>query len=353
MKEAIVADHLRGIAGPAALRPIIAAPSAWYYRNKMEFTFAPPADLGLHQRGQWRRIVNLEECFLQSEVSAAVVRDVREFVVAHRVPCYDARTRRGLLRTLVIREAHASGEMMVGVVTEPGPFLARGALVEMLAGTYPQIVSIVRGITAADTMEIADVDVLFGRPHIVERVAGLEFAIGLTTFFQTNTAQAEGMIALVGEFAALSGKEQVVDLYCGVGTFALALARRARHVVGIDAARRSIGAARDNASANGIGNAEFYAADARALRVIAGDPRPAVLVLDPPRAGAGPTVMRQIVMLQPARVVYVSCNPATLGADLRTLTAAGYAVAAVQPVDQFPHTAHVECIAQVTREATA
>ncbi|HEY3248312.1 MAG TPA: 23S rRNA (uracil(1939)-C(5))-methyltransferase RlmD [bacterium] len=352
IKEAAVADQLRGIMPPAALRPIIPAPDPWYYRNKMEFAFAPPGDLGLHQRGQWRRVVNLEECFLQSETSATIVRDVRRFVSARGLSCYDPRTRAGLLRSLVIREAHASGELMIGLVTTRGEFGDGDALVDMLTGRYPRIVSIVRGITAG-TAEINELERLFGRHHIVERVAGLEFKIELTTFFQANTAQAEGMIGLVDEFAALNGSEHVVDLYCGVGMFTLALARRAAQVVGIDAARPSIEAARSNASANGIRNAEFYAAEARALTVIAGAPHPDVLVLDPPRAGAGPRVMGQIGMLKPATVIYVSCNPATLSADVRTLLASGYAVAAAQPIDQFPQTTHVECIMKLSREIAA
>ncbi len=352
-KEAAVAEHLRGIAPTSTIRPIIAAPSVWYYRNKMEFAFGPPADLGLHQRGQWRRLVNLEECFLQSPTSAAIVCDVRRFVSAHGISCYDPRTRSGLLRTLVIRTARASGDIMIGVVSGPGPLPAADALVETLTGRYPRIVSIVRGIAAADAPEIGEVELLFGQAHLVEQVAGLDFLIGLTTFFQSNTAQLEGMIARVDEFAALDGSQQVVDLYCGVGTFTLALAHRARRIVGIDSARSSIAAARRNASANGVGNAEFYAGDARALTVLAGAPAPDVLVLDPPRAGAGGRVMRQIGELGPARVIYVSCNPATLGADLRVLTAAGYGVTAVQPVDQFPQTPHVECIVKVTRESAA
>jgi 23S rRNA (uracil1939-C5)-methyltransferase len=348
-KQELVAGHLRDVAPRSALRPIIAAPSPWFYRNKMEFTFGPPAALGLHERGRWRRIVNLEECFLQSPASAAIVRDVRAHVGAVGLSCYDPRTRHGLLRSLVIREGRATGEAMVGVVTTPGPWPGAGAFARMLAGRYPHVASVVRGIAAADTMEVTEIEVLSGREHIVERVAGLRFAIGLTTFFQINTAQTEGMIALVAEFAALNDSSRVVDLYCGVGTFALALARRAREVIGIDSSRRSIEAARENAAANGIGNAEFYAADARALSVMAGDRPPDALVLDPPRAGAGPKVMSRIAALRPARVIYVSCNPATLGSDLRTLTEHGHTVTVVQPVDQFPQTPHVECIVRLDR----
>ncbi|MGH2349312.1 MAG: 23S rRNA (uracil(1939)-C(5))-methyltransferase RlmD [bacterium] len=352
-KEAFVTGHLRAVADPAVFRPIIAAPSPWFYRNKMEFTFGPPAALGLHERGRWHRIVDLEECFLQSPESAAIVRDVRAYVTAAGLSCYDPRTRHGLLRSLVIREGRGTGEAMVGIVTTPGPWPGAGAFARMLAGRYPHLASIVRGIAPAETMELAEIEVLSGRAHIVERVAGLRFAVGLTTFFQINTAQTEGMIALVDEFAALNGSSRVVDLYCGVGTFALALARRAGEVIGIDASRRSIEAARENAAANGIGNAAFYAADARALSVMAGAQSPDVLVLDPPRAGAGTKVMGRIAALRPARVIYVSCNPATLGSDLRALAACGYAVAAVQPVDQFPQTPHVECIVHAHREAAA
>lgn len=352
-KDAAVARHLRDVVPPSVLRPIVPARDPWFYRNKMEFAFAPPAQLGLHERGQWRRIVNLEECFLQSPAAAAIVRDVRAAVAARGLSCYDARTGKGLLRTLVMREARGSGEAMVGFVTSRGPFPGAAAVAAMLATRYPQLTSIVRGIVGENTSAITDVEVLHGRDGIVERVAGLRFQIGLTTFFQANTAQAEGMIALVDEFAALNSAARVVDLYCGVGTFALALARRARQVVGIDVGVAAIQAARANAALNGIRNADFYAASSRAVQVLAGDVDPDVVVLDPPRAGAGPRVMDRIAALRPDRIVYVSCNPATLGADLRILTAAGYAVTAVQPVDQFPQTPHVECIVQVKEHAAA
>ncbi|OLD35900.1 MAG: 23S rRNA (uracil-5-)-methyltransferase RumA, partial [Armatimonadetes bacterium 13_1_40CM_3_65_7] len=185
---------------------------------------------------------------------------------------------------------------------------------------------------------------------IYERLGGVTFKLGLLTFFQTNTAQAECMLEVVREFAALRGTERVADVYCGVGTFALALAGQADQVIGIESLPAAAEAARENAVLNGITNATFHTAVAADLQwVLAPYSRLDAVILDPPRAGAGVVVMRAIGTLAPPRVVYVSCNPTTLASDLRELQRWGYAVTAIQPLDLFPHTPHVECVVQLER----
>ena len=357
-KEAIVAEMLAALGGGAALpvRPIVAMDDPWMFRNKMEFSFQPPHRLGLHRRGRWDEVIDVQTCFLPSPSVMEIVAAVRVFVVEHDLVCYDTRKHEGFLRHLVVREGRATGELMVAIVTAPGPFAQAHALADTLVAQHPQIASIIWAINAtrSDAVEVSESQVLHGRPFIFERLGGRMYKVGLLTFFQTNTVQAERMIDVVSEFAHLSGTERVLDLYCGVGTFALALSGQASEVVGVDASGASVEAARENATLNGVTNAAFQALDAGHLE---GELPPGthfdVVILDPPRAGAGVRVMRAIRRLAPQRVVYVSCNPTTLAADLQELISADYAIDAIQPLDLFPHTYHVECAVGLRRIAAA
>lgn len=356
-KEAIVAESLAHLGGlhDLPIRPILAVDEPWYYRNKMEFSFQPPAVLGLHRRGRWDALIDIDVCFLESPVAVEIVREVRAFVRARGISCYNPRTHEGFLRHLVIREGKSTGEVMVGIVTAPGEFPDGRPLAAALVRAHPEIASIVwaTNVSPGDAVQVSGLQMLHGRPHIFERLRELTFKIGFLTFFQTNTVQAERMIDLVRTLAALTGNERVLDLYCGVGTFALALAHRAHHVTGIEVEPASVEAARENAALNRISNVTFHAAPARQLaEFVGGDGVPDVVVLDPPRAGAGTHVMQQLGHLAPARIIYVSCNPTTLAPDLRDLVPCGYSITAVQPVDLFPHTYHVECVVRLDRTVT-
>jgi len=356
-KQAIVEESLRHLGGlrGTAVRPIIGCDSPWDYRNKMEFSFQPDGRLGLHRRGRWDDIVDVHACYLQSPRTADILATVRDFIRARRIPCYDPRTHEGLLRHLVIREGKATGELLVAVVTALPRFPEARELAALLARRYPELTGALWAINPSrgDAVEVRGLHVLHGRPYILERLRGLTFKLGLLTFFQTNTTQAGRMIDLVREWAGLRGSEHVVDLYCGVGTFALALAGQAGRVSGIERAPDAVEAARENARLNEIANATFHAADARRLEhVLAPGDHPELLLLDPPRAGAGAQVIRAIARLAPRRIIYISCNPTTLAPDLRELVAAGYEVRAVQPVDLFPQTYHVECLVQLDRAAS-
>ncbi len=349
VREALV--HLGGLSG-ASVRPIVAAADAWYYRNKMEFSFHPHGVLGLHRRGDWNRLVALETCLLQSAVSAALVRAVRRFAVEAGLAPYDPRTRAGFLRSLVIREGRATGDRLVGLTTADGLFDGAG-FVRVVRDVAADATGIVRGIVAgtSDGAPVTRVEVLDGRGYLEEQLAGLRFRIGLDTFFQTNTAQAERMVRYVIERAQPLAGRFVVDLYCGVGTFSLALAAAGARVVGVELSSASIEAARENAARNHLGDVEFVAGDVRVVlpAVVAGREAPDVVVLDPPRAGAGGKVMRKIGRTGARRVIYVSCNPTTLAPDLRELLPFGYRLVDVQPVDLFPQTYHVEAVAVLDR----
>jgi 23S rRNA (uracil1939-C5)-methyltransferase len=353
-KQAIIEEsfaHLGGLRD-IPISPILAAEDPWYYRNKMEFSFHPPRMLGLHRRGRWDAIVDLDVCFLQSPLAVALIREIRAFVRAHAIPCYDQRTHEGFLRHLVIRQGKATGDVLVGIVSAPGNFPDGPALAETLVAEHPEITGVVWVTNASrgDAVQVTGMHVLAGRPYLFERLRDLTFKIGLLTFFQTNTAQAERMIDVVRDYAGLRGQEAVVDLYCGIGTFALALADRARSVVGIELDATSVEAAKENATLNHRQNVTFHVAPAsQLLSSLAPGPSPNLVVLDPPRAGAGAAVMASIARLAPERILYVSCNPTTLAPDLRVLVGQQYAITEAQPIDLFPHTYHVECIVRLDR----
>ncbi|MFN3285179.1 MAG: 23S rRNA (uracil(1939)-C(5))-methyltransferase RlmD [bacterium] len=347
-KEQIVRDSLERLGGLRGIpvRPILPAPRPLGYRNKMEFAFHPEATLGLHVPGHFDRVVEIDECLLPSPLASAVLREVKAFVRERCLSCYDHRTRQGLLRHLVYREGVRTGQVLVAVVTASGPFPQGRELARQLVQRHPQIRSVLwaQSSSLSDAVKVDRLEVLWGEPTIEEELGGLRFRIGLETFFQTNTEQADRMLQLVLEMAELTGGERVVDLYCGVGTFALALARQAAFVWGVEVVPSAVQAAWDNAARAGIGNVEFVQGEVRHVLpdLVARAGTPDLVVLDPPRSGAGGKVMRKVGRAGPRRVLYISCNPTTLAPDLKELVPFGYRVLAVQPVDLFPQTYHVE-----------
>ena len=356
-KETAVRDSLERLGGlrNLPLRPIIAAPDPWCYRNKMEFAFHPDGVLGLHPRGAWHSILPLAECFLAQPLTVTLVKAAQDLAREASLSLHDPRTHSGLLRELIVRHSRGTGETMIGIVTSPGPFDAAAAMAERLAAVDPSVVSVVRSIRASfDTSApLQQTSLLRGQDHITETVGGLHFAIGAETFFQTNSAQAERLVAMVRELAGDVAGALAIDLYCGVGMFTLALASAGAKAVGIELSASSIEAARANARSNGLGETLFFAGDARSVlpQVLADHGPPRVVVLDPPRAGAGGKVMRRIARSAPERIIYVSCNPTTLARDLGQLEPFGYRVALVQPLDLFPQTYHVETVVVLDRHA--
>jgi 23S rRNA (uracil1939-C5)-methyltransferase len=354
-KEAIVRESLVHLGGlpDVEVRPILAMDAPWYYRNKMEFTFHPDGELGLHPRGSFDRVIPIDTCLLQSPASNVILGLVRDFARASRLSRYDPRGHTGVLRQLVVREAQAGGEIMVGIITTAAEVPGLEDLASRLRTALPQVTSVVHGVNPglSDGLPLSQVTVLAGRPYIVEELDGLRFRIGLETFFQTNTRQAARLLERVQHLADLRGGELVFDLYCGVGTFSLALARHAGYVYGVEISPAAVEAARQNAALNGIANVGFSCGDVRASipELIRTAGRPDVVVLDPPRSGAGKRVIHRVADTGAPRVIYVSCNPTTLAPDLRELAQLGYRIRAVHPLDMFPHTYHVECVALAER----
>ena len=354
-KAASVRDSLERLGGfrDLPMRPIIPAPDAYHYRNKMEFAFHPDGILGLHPRGAWYDIIRLHECFLESPEAVAIVKAAQAFVESHGISCYHPRTQQGLLRELCIRQSRGTGEILLGIVTSPGEFPEAHAMSAHLAKVVPNIAGVVHSIrnTPDGAAPLAETTVLFGQDHMTEICTSLRFRIHMETFFQTNSAQAERLVDVVKQFAGDVEGVEVVDVYCGVGLFSLALAAAGARVVGVEIVEAAIEAARRNAAENGLTSPIFHAGDARKVlaEVLPAGLSPKVLVLDPPRAGAGGKVMRRIARACPERIVYVSCNPSTLARDLVELRPFGYTVTAVQPLDLFPQTYHVETVVALTR----
>lgn len=363
-KETAVSDSLERIGGftNLPLTPIVAASEAWYYRNKMAFAFNAAGGLGLHVAGDWRTVVPVTECRLQSVLAMRIVEFARTFAAEHQITFWDPVARVGDFRELVIRHGRGSGQTMVGIVTSPGSFPHPESFVQGLVALDPSIHSIVHAVQSgsSDGSPIESVVALHGPDTILERLAGLSFRIGLQTFFQTSTDQAERMLEIVRrqvlEGLALRADDtvpaRILDVFCGVGFFTLALAALAEEAIGVEILEASIIAARGNAKLNHIENAYFYSGDARRTlpEVIDKHGAPTVVVLDPPRSGAGGKVMRRIARSEPGRIVYVSCNPTTLARDLKELVPFGYRIAAVEPVDLFPQTYHVETIVALDRQ---
>jgi 23S rRNA (uracil1939-C5)-methyltransferase len=333
------------------LEPIVPAEQQWRYRNKLEFSFGTQSDgtlvCGFHAPGQFNRIVPIADCMLQSERGNEAREQVLAWCREQGYSAWDRRAQTGLLRNLVVREGRRTGKLQVRLVTSPGEIdtegLARAVDCDGLFWTHtPDLGESTYG---GETQHLA------GAPALEERLGDLDFAISPEAFFQTNTEMAERLYAIATEYARLGGVERVFDLYCGIGTIALTLAARAREVVGVEIAERAVADAIANARRNGVVNARFFAGDIRlAMRDLVEEAgRPDVCVVDPPRAGLSQKVVRRIIEAGPRRVVYVSCNPTTLAPNAAQMVEAGYRLERVRPVDMFPQTPHIECVAVLER----
>jgi 23S rRNA (uracil1939-C5)-methyltransferase len=356
-KQAWVDDSLRRIAGILAppLEPIVPAVEAFGYRNKMEYSFAPgPAGpvLGLHRAGRWDEVLDLERCWLTSELGNRIRNAMSEWAREERLEAYDQASGEGYLRHLVVREGRATGQALVLLVTHERERFDRERLIEVLTA-FPEVRSIHWAIndTPAEVTNLPT-ELLWGDDAIEEEIGGLRFRVRPNAFLQTNTRMAERLYELAAREAGLTGQETVFDLYCGIGTIGLSLARDALTVWGVEISEESVACAIENAELNAIGNAAFFAGNVgqvlRELRERAGEPD--VVVVDPPRAGLAGKALKRLGELAAPRVVYVSCNPTTLAGDLKRLAGEyGYRLVRTTPVDMFPHTPHVEAVSLLER----
>ena len=353
-------------------RPILGSEKTRFYRNKLEFTFSNKRWLteeevkqdvkydqmnavGFHIPGAFDKVLAIDKCWLQDDISNQIRNAVRDYAYAHNFPFFDLRTQEGLLRNIMIRTS-STGELMVVLqckVTDGEGRRKMEEILQFMADSFPQITSLMYVINnkCNDTIGDLDVEVFKGNDHIFEEMEGLRFKVGPKSFYQTNSEQAYNLYKVAREFAGLTGNELVYDLYTGTGTIANFVARQARKVVGIEYVPEAIEDAKVNSALNGIDNTLFYAGDMKDILTndfIAEHGRPDVIITDPPRAGMHNDVTDVILAAEPKRIVYVSCNPATQARDLQLLDGK-YKVTAVQPVDMFPHTHHVENVVQLER----
>jgi 23S rRNA (uracil1939-C5)-methyltransferase len=346
-KQAQVEDSLRRIGGLDGfeMEEIVPAIQDWRYRNKLEYSFGAGAvgsadegvALGFHARGRWDLIVNVDDCKLASEAGNAARNGVREWARMEDVSAYDAQARRGVLRNLIVREGRRTGQIQTRLVTTaarlPRPPVDLHTTIEGDSGSTD-------GPTGA-----------LGEERLHEELCGLEFEMSHGAFFQTNTEMAERLYAVATEFAGLSGSERVFDLFCGIGTIGLTMARDAGEVWGLEIVPEAIDDAERNARRNKIENAKFVAGNARTgVRPLVEEAgKPDVVVVDPPRAGLSQKIVRRLIECEAKRIVYVSCNPTTLAPNAKQLEEAGYKLRRVRPVDMFPQTPHIECVALFER----
>jgi len=353
IKTEQVADALRrlGHLDGVEIAPIVPASEEWRYRNKLEYSFGTGSDgelvCGFHPPGRWYEVDQVDDCMLASERGNVVRRQVLDWARAAGHGALDRRSHEGLLRNLVVREGRRTGQIQVRLVTTQGDI----DTTSLHAAVDCDGLFWTRTDALAETTLGGETELISGEAVLTEELGGLRFSISPEAFFQTNTEMAEVLYGIAVEEAALTGYERVYDLFCGIGTIGLLLAQRAGEVWGMEVVQDAVADAIRNAARNEISNARFYAGDVRvALRELAETAgRPDVLVLDPPRAGLSAKVMRRVIETAPKRIVYVSCNPTTLAPNAAQLVEAGWQLRRVRPVDMFPQTPHIECVAVLER----
>lgn len=367
LKKKWVIDRLARIGGvedPKVL-DVIGMEEPWRYRNKVRYTVSRISgpekklrgcNLGF-SRKMSHEIIDCESCMLQTEVADRIAQAVREYVKATKIPIYDEKTGTGVLRHVVVKTAFGTGEVMVILVaTErriPAVELLIDGIEDALEGLDFYLESLILNVNKQRKGPEMGKDsiTLAGKPTIMDRLMDMDFEISPLSFYQVNPIQTEKLYKKVSEYAALSGTETVLDLYCGVGTIGLTLADKAKRVIGIESVKSAIIDANRNATINGIVNAEYIhgKAEEELPKLLGQGVQADVVILDPPRAGCDPALLGAVAAAGPSRIVYVSCDPATLARDIKILTQQGYRFVEAQPVDMFPHTGHVECVTLMSR----
>jgi 23S rRNA (uracil1939-C5)-methyltransferase len=366
-KRRHVSESLEHIALMEGIRvhPTLPSEKVFGYRNKMEFSCSDrrwlmPHELGtdaaidfalgLHVPGTFHKVLDTRACLLQPDTGNDILEAVRRYMRQSDRPVYGLRSHEGFWRFLMLRHSVARDRWMVNIVTASEDRDAVQPLADRLMEDFADVGSVVNNITARHAgVAIGEREIhLAGDPVLTDRIGDFEFEISANSFFQTNTRGAGKLYETVGRYADLKGDETVVDLYCGTGTIAIWLAARARRVIGLELVESAVADARKNCLSNGIDNCSFILGDIKdTLEQI--ETAPDLLVIDPPRAGMHKDVLKQVCRMGPEKIVYVSCNPATMARDMLELKE-DYTVMEVQPVDMFPHTFHIESVARLVRK---
>ena len=364
-KTAHVAESIEhiGLLKGVTVHPALPSPNVFGYRNKMEFSCSDkrwllPHELndesiekgmgiGLHVPGTYFKVLDIDKCWIFPDTGSQILGDVRQYVKKSGVPVYGLHSHVGFWRFVMLRHSYATDTWMLNLITSSENMEVVKPLAEELMKKYPQITSIVNNITAKKAgVAVGDYEVLLmGEPFIKDRLGDYQFKISANSFFQTNTPGAEKLYEMVSKYAGLTGNEVVVDLYSGTGTIPIWLSSYAKEVTGIEIVESSVADAKSNCIDNGVDNCNFILGDIKAVLPTL-PVKPDVMVVDPPRAGMHEDVIKSVLALAPKRIVYVSCNPATLARDILKLKEK-YHIAEVQPVDMFPHTYHIESVARL------
>lgn len=350
-----------------AIMPIIGGADTKYYRNKLEYTFSNKRYLsdaeikdetvsqyqdvaGFHAPGVFDKVVSVDRCFLQAEPTNQLRTVIRDFALQHQYSFYDNKLHTGFMRTMQVRLC-TTGEVMLNIVFGHEDEERRLALLEHVQQQFPQLTSLLYTINTKWNDSLYDLEpkIFSGKGYVIEKLEDFQFKIGPKSFFQTNTKQGERLYQVTRDFAELTGKETVYDLYCGTGSIGIFVSKGAKKIVGVETIAEAVEDAKENAALNNIGHAEFYAGDV--IKVCDDDfftkhGRPDVVITDPPRAGMHEKLVEKLLQMEAPSIVYVSCNPATQARDLRLLDEK-YSVEKLQPVDMFPHTHHIENVAQL------
>lgn len=358
IKRQQVVDAVERIGGQKDIEiyDVIGAEQPWNYRNKMQFPVGRQGNqviVGCYAAGS-HRIINTENCYIQNEANNVIAREVRDVIKRLSILAYDERTGKGLIRHIIGRVGIDSGEVMVVLVINGDRIPKQDKLIQEIRNNVPGVVSIMQNINKKSTNVIMGSKTmkLWGKDTIVDKIGDFAFNISARSFFQVNTKQAEVLYNKAVEFAKLTGKETVIDAYCGTGTITLFLAKQAAKVYGIEIIEQACEDARKNAAVNDITNAEFVCGDAVVTmpQMYQQGIRPDVIVVDPPRSGCDKAVLETFVQMNPTRIVYVSCSPASLARDIAVLNELGYKAEKIQPVDMFSQTSHVETVVLLSRE---
>ncbi|TSB45581.1 23S rRNA (uracil(1939)-C(5))-methyltransferase RlmD [Alkalicoccobacillus porphyridii] len=354
-KQKQVSDALERLGGitDVPVHPTLGMDHPWRYRNKSQVPVGErdgKVIAGFYQERS-HRIVDMQECIIQNEHNDEIVQKVKDLANHYGIRGYDEEKHRGTLRHVVVRYGRQSGELMVVFVTRDEALPNKKNLIEDIRKAFPAVKSIVQNINPKRTNVIFGdkTKVLWGEEYIYDSIGAIKFAISARSFYQVNPEQTKVLYDKTLEYANLTGSETVIDAYCGIGTISLFLAQQAKHVYGVEIVPEAISDAKRNAELNGLTNTDFAVGEAE--NVIpwwaAQGIRPDVFVVDPPRKGCDEKLLNTMLEMKPKRIVYVSCNPATLARDLKVLEEGGYKTKQVQPVDMFPQSTHVECISQL------
>lgn len=355
-KKKQVVDCMERIGGLPNIKifDVIGSQEIFGYRNKMEFSFNVDATkegftLGLHHRGSFYDIFNLKKCYLTPDITSEIVRWMQSFVKEENIPVYDVKNHTGYMRFLMIRQAKNTPDLMVNIVTNYGELPVKEKLINNMTKAFPSITTIVHNQNGQKSnIAIGEKEtILWGQGFIEERLFDSIFRIRTNSFFQTNSLQAETLYQTGFEMLNPQENDRVLDLYCGTGTIGILLAPRVKEVIGVELVADAIKAAQENASLNKTSNISFYEGHVKDFLKNKNTAQDYfnVVIIDPPRAGLHPKALKQLLILKPEKILYISCNPATFARDAKRIIDEGYQLPEIKPVDMFPHTMHIELAA--------